>query len=317
MLIFLYGQDTYRSRQKLNEIINHYKKIHKSGLNLKYFDGKNLSFQDFKDEIRSVSMFAEKKLAVLKNTFLNKNFKENFLRDSKEFAESKNIVLFYEEEEFSGDKLFKFLKKYAKSQEFKPLQSQKLKNWVKKGFDDYGIEIREEALEKLINFVGSDLWQMANEIKKLVSYKLKCPNPEISQRDIELLVKPKIENDIFKTIDAIASKNKKQALDLIHKHLEKGDTPLYLLSMINFQFRNLLIVKSQELRRKFYAGDVRVLTEKLKMHPYVIQKSTQQTRKFNFEELKKIYQKIFQVDLSIKTGKVEPETALDLFIAEI
>jgi len=317
MLIFLYGQDTYRSRQKLNEIINHYKKIHKSGLNLKYFDGKNLSFQDFKDEIRSVSMFAEKKLAVLKNTFLNKNFKENFLRDSKEFAESKNIVLFYEEEEFSGDKLFKFLKKHAKSQEFKPLQSQKLKNWVKKGFDDYGIEIREEALEKLINFVGSDLWQMANEIKKLVSYKLKCPNPEISQRDIELLVKPKIENDIFKTIDAIASKNKKQALDLIHKHLEKGDTPLYLLSMINFQFRNLLIVKSQELRRKFYAGDVRVLTEKLKMHPYVIQKSTQQTRKFNFEELKKIYQKIFQVDLSIKTGKVEPETALDLFIAEI
>ena len=317
MLIFLYGQDTYRSRQKLNEIINHYKKIHKSGLNLKYFDGKNLSFQDFKDEIRSVSMFAEKKLAVLKNTFLNKNFKENFLRDSKEFAESKNIVLFYEEEEFSGDKLFKFLKKHAKSQEFKPLQSQKLKNWVKKGFDDYGIEIREEALEKLINFVGSDLWQMANEIKKLVSYKLKCPNPEISQRDIELLVKPKIENDIFKTIDAIASKNKKQALDLIHKHLEKGDTPLYLLSMINFQFRNLLIVKSQELRRKFYAGDVRVLTEKLKMHPYVIQKSTQQARKFNFEELKKIYQKIFQVDLGIKTGKVDPETALDLLIAEI
>jgi len=306
MLIFLYGQDTYRSRQKLNEIINHYKKIHKSGLNLKYFDGKNLSFQDFKDEIRSVSMFAEKKLAVLKNTFLNKNFKENFLRDSKEFAESKNIVLFYEEEEFSGDKLFKFLKKHAKSQEFKPLQSQKLKNWVKKGFDDYGIEIREEALEKLINFVGSDLWQMANEIKKLVSYKLKCPNPEISQRDIELLVKPKIENDIFKTIDAIASKNKKQALDLIHKHLERGDTPLYLLSMINFQFRNLLIVKSS-----------RFGYEKLKMHPYVIQKSTQQARKFNFEELKKIYQKIFQVDLSIKTGKVEPETALDLFIAEI
>jgi len=306
MLIFLYGQDTYRSRQKLNEIINHYKKIHKSGLNLKYFDGKNLSFQDFKDEIRSVSMFAEKKLAVLKNTFLNKNFKENFLRDSKEFAESKDIVLFYEEEEFSGDKLFKFLKKHAKSQEFKPLQSQKLKNWVKKGFDDYGIEIREEALEKLINFVGSDLWQMANEIKKLVSYKLKCPNPEISQRDIELLVKPKIENDIFKTIDAIASKNKKQALDLIHKHLEKGDTPLYLLSMINFQFRNLLIVKSS-----------RFGYEKLKMHPYVIQKSTQQARKFNFEELKKIYQKIFQVDLSIKTGKVEPETALDLFIAEI
>ena len=34
-------------------------------------------------------------------------------------------------------------------------------------------------------------------------------------------------------------------------------------------------------------------------------------------ELKKIYQKIFQIDLDIKTGKIEAETALDLLLAEI
>ena len=34
-------------------------------------------------------------------------------------------------------------------------------------------------------------------------------------------------------------------------------------------------------------------------------------------QLKKIYQKIFQVDFDIKTGKIEPETALDLLLAEI
>jgi len=318
MLIFLYGQDTYRSRQKLNEIINHYKKIHKSGLNLKYFDGRELSLEGFKDEIQQTSMFAEKKTIVLKSVFPNREFKESFLKDSKKFINSKDIILFFEGGEvLRNDSLFKLLKKYGKSQEFEPLEGEQLRRWVKKEFANLKTKIDENALIKLIEFVGNNLWQMENEIKKLVSYKLKYQNPEISQRDIELLVKPKIETDIFKTIDAIASKNKKQALDLIHKHLEKGDTPLYLLSMINFQFRNLLIVKSQELRRKFYAGDMRVLAEKLKMHPYVIQKSTQQARKFNFEELKKIYQKIFQVDLSIKTGKVEPETALDLFIAEI
>ncbi len=62
MIIFLYGQDTYRSHQKLNEIIEHYKKIHKSGINLKYFDGANLNSQDFQDEIRQTSMFDEKKI---------------------------------------------------------------------------------------------------------------------------------------------------------------------------------------------------------------------------------------------------------------
>jgi DNA polymerase-3 subunit delta len=291
MIIFLYGQDTYRSRQKLNEIIERYKKI------------------------QQTSMFAEKKMIVLKSIFPDREFKESFLKNSKKFINSEDIILFFESGEVPrNDSLFKLLKKYGKSQGFEHLEGEQLRRWVKKEFANLKTKIDENALAKLIEFVGSNLWQMENEIRKLVSYK---KNKKVEVKDIELLVKPKIETDIFKTIDAIASKNKKQAIELIHKHLEKGDAPLYLLSMINFQFRNLLIVKSQELRRKFYAGDMRMLTEKLKMHPYVIQKSTQQARKFDFEELKKIYQKIFQVDLSIKTGKVEPETALDLFIAEI
>jgi DNA polymerase III delta subunit len=53
------------------------------------------------------------------------------------------------------------------------------------------------------------------------------------------------------------------------------------------------------------------------MHPFVVKKSLQQASKFTLEELKKIYQKIFQVDLDIKTGRIEPEVALDLFIAGI
>jgi len=91
MIIFLYGQDSYRSRKKLNEIIDHYKKIHQSGLNLKYFNGKELNFEDFRDEIQQTSMFDEKKLAILEDTFSNKQFKEKFLKYSKEFINSKNM----------------------------------------------------------------------------------------------------------------------------------------------------------------------------------------------------------------------------------
>lgn len=51
MIIFLYGQNTYKSRQKLNKIIERYKKIHKTGLDLQYFNGGNLYFQDLKNKI--------------------------------------------------------------------------------------------------------------------------------------------------------------------------------------------------------------------------------------------------------------------------
>jgi DNA polymerase-3 subunit delta len=317
MIIFLYGSDTYRSRQKLNEIIEHYKKIHKSGLNLKYLNLSEKDFEDFKDEFQSISMFAEKKLLVLEETFTNQNFKENFLSPTKfrmgtkKFVNSRDIILFHEIKETPrSDPLFKFLKKYAKSQEFEPLRGENLKNWVKKEIENHKVKINPKALEKLVDYVGNDLWQMSNEIGKLVNYK---KNKKVEVEDVELLVKPKIEPEIFKTIDAIASKNKKQALELIHKHLEKGDSPLYLLSMINFQFRNLLIIKDLiEKNQPYYS-----ILKTAKLHPFVVKKSYQQANKFTLQELKKIYQKIFQVDISIKTGKVEPTTALDLLLTEI
>lgn len=313
MIIFLYGPDTYRSRQKLNEIIERYKKIRKSGLSLKYYDFKEENFQDFKNEFQHTSMFEEKKLAVLNNVFSNIEAKEKFPEDGEIFQNSKNTVLLYERGKINKkDSLFIFLKKQGKSQEFEPLEGQRLKNWAKKEFAKYKCQIEENALEKLIEFVGNDLWRFSNEIKKLANFK-----SEINDKDIELLVKPKIETDIFKTIDFLAAKDKKKALELIKRHLEKGDHPLYLLSMINFQFRNLILIKASGLENQPYFDYPLALSKKLKIHPYTIKKTIPQAKKFTFEELKKIYRKIFQLDLDIKTGRIKPETAIDLLIAEI
>jgi DNA polymerase III delta subunit len=324
MIIFLCGEDTYRARQKLKEIIEHYEKIHKSGLNLKYFDcskKEEISFSDLKDEIRQTSMFKEKKLIVITNPFSNPALKEEFSKETrprqgsggqaKGLLKSEDIILLYQEGEINKkDTLFKFLKKNVKCQEFKALGGQKLKTWIKKEFEKYEVKIEPPALEKFIDYVGDDLWRASNEIKKLVNYK---KSKIIKAEDIELQVRSKIETDIFKTIDAIAQKNKKQALDLLHKHLEKGDSPLYLLSMINYQFRNLLIVKDFIEKHKPY----NIILKRSGLHPFVVKKSYFQSQQFTLEELKKIYQKIFKVDLDIKTGRIEPETALDLLVVEI
>lgn len=310
MIIFLYGLDTYRSSKKLNEIVEHYKEINKSGLNLKYLDLEEKDYEDLREITQSASMFIEKKLIILKNTSSNKEFQTNFFKNIEEIDKSKDIIVLYEEGEAPKDKFFKKIQKLSQSQEFNPLENQQLRNWTKKEINRLGTNIRDGALDKLINFVDNDLWQMENEIKKLVAFKIKDDNSEISDKDVELLVKPKIETDIFETIDAIASRDKKRALQFLKDHLEEGDSPFYLLSMINFQFRNILIIKD--------------LTEKglspynLKgVHPYAIRKGLSLSRRFNLAELKTIYKKLFEVDLALKTGKIDPETALDLLITEL
>ena len=314
MFIFLYGEDTYRSSQKLQEIINEYKKVHKTGLNLIYFDCQNSSFEEFKNSVQSISMFQEKKLIILKQGFFNANFKEKFLQWAKSARvakETDNIIMVYENQTVKKtDALFKFLNTKAKTQEFSFFAGAKLQDWVDKEFEKYGARIELLARAKLINFVGSDLWHMSQEIRKLCAYKLKGI---IQTKDVELLVVPKIETDIFKTIDAIAQKNKKLALLLLHKHLEKGDAPLYLLSMINFQFRNLLSVKDFMERRGNAYNSLRIPG----MHPYVARKTSAQARKFTFDKLKKIYYRLLAIDTGIKTGKVNAQMALDMFVVGI
>ncbi len=307
MIIFLYGEDTYRSRQKLQEIVAHYKEIHKSGLNLRYFDGKSASFQDVKSELQTASMFKEKKLLILTDVFSNQELKDGFLKDAKRFADSDNVILFYEEKGgFARDALFAFLKKHAQSQEFELPTGLEVKAWLKNEFGKTKTRIDPMALEIMVNFAGNDLWQLANDVQKLVAYK---GGREIEVKDVRLFVKPKIDTDIFKTIDAISLKNKKQALNLLHGHIEKGDSPLYLLSMINFQFRNILGVKDLAERGEPLSASG--------LKPFLARKSSEQARKFTYEELKKIYLKIFQIDHSIKTGKMDPQAALGLLIAEL
>lgn len=315
MVIFLYGSDTYRSFQKFQEIVEYYKKVHKSGLNLKYFD-KIVDFRNFKNEIQQSPMFKEKKLVILKDSLLSSEFKQKFLAEGQNFIDSKDIFLVYLKRKISEkDSFFKFLKKYGKSQEFELLKGEELKKWVKKEVGKYQLKIESRALKLLIRNVGNNLWQMQNEIKKLINYK---KGQKVELEDVELLVRPKIEPDIFKTIDAIALKNRKQALELLHQHLKKGDNPLYLLSMINFQFRNLLTVRALSESTNYYPNlQMNSLSKKLGMHPYVARKSIQQAKKFSFEEIKKIYQKIFQTDLKIKTGQLNPEIALDMLITGI
>ena len=311
MVIFIYGEDTYRSRQKLNEIVEHYKKVHKSGLNLIQIDAKKTAFRDFIDILKITPMFAETKLIILKNIFSNANFQEEFLKEAMGLIKIKDIIIVFEEDNLDKrNKLFQFLKKEAKSQEFKPIEGQKLKNWVTKEFEKYKAKIESQAIDKLIECIGNDLWRMNNEIIKLVNFK---KNKKIEPTDITLLVKPNIETDIFKTIDALGQKDKKQAIKLLQKHLEKGDSPIYLLSMINYQFRNLLIVKDLIERKNTFNS----IAKKSGLHPFVAKKSYFLSQKFSFLELKKIYQKIFEVDLDIKTGKIEPETALELLVAGI
>ncbi|HOK35344.1 MAG TPA: DNA polymerase III subunit delta [Candidatus Pacearchaeota archaeon] len=322
MIIFLFGPDTFRSKRKLQEIIKEYRLKHKSGLNFVQIEAKEeKSFEEFKKRVETASMFEETKLIVFKNTLsLPKDFQEkikNYLKERKLFEKDNIVLIFFEEEDVKkNSSLYKFLaEKSFKTQEFKELPPAKLNLWIQKEAKNLGGTIEPKAIERLIFFFGDDLWQIGQELKKLIAFKNK---EKITQKDVETLCRENLDPNIFETIEAISQKNKKRALKLLSEHLETDENALRILSMIVYQFRNLIKIKSFTENSSFSSWQFSYQASKiLGLHPFVIKKTLPIAQQFSMEELKNIYQKLLELDYQIKTGKIAPEVGIEMFVTTL
>lgn len=321
MIIFFYGEDDFRSNEKLAEIKNKFLEKNKEGASLFVFDfaEKDWNIQEIILNISSGGLFSSKRFAIIKNVLAGKkefsdDIFEKFLKTEAKKEKSDLILIFWESGKLKkSGKLCKMLQKIAKCQEFELLEGAKLKNWIIGEIGKIGgenISINSMAIEKLIVFVGNDLNLLSREIEKLATYKNKG---EITGEDVDALVKSKIDTDIFKTVDALARGDKKTALKTLHDHLDSGEDPFYLLSMYFYQFRNL--VKVKPLAEKNMPSHE--IASKLKMHPFVARKSLDQARNFSWTKLKSLYNQLCEIDFESKTGKTDIALALDKFVAGV
>ncbi len=240
----------------------------------------------------------------------NKIFSEEFLKYIKKNKikdDQSIIVVIYQEGKLTRPSLTRQVSMF---EEFKLLSDNDLINWLKKQASENKANISQEALKKLVTYIGSDLWQLNNELNKLMSYKV---GQSINEDDIDLLVKSKIDTDIFKTLDALAKRDKKTAFRLLHEHLEQGENEIYLFSMFVYQIRVLLKLKDLiEKGTPFYN-----LPKLSGLHPFVVKKSSEQLKNFGFEQLKGIYKYLLKIELGLKKGRLDGSAALDLLVAEI
>jgi len=315
MLLFLYGPDTYRSRQKVRDIIFGYKKAHADAVHVKNIDCGEATVEDLKNEIESISMFEKKKLLILRNALHNATI-EAFLEEKKKELEKseRHIIVLWETEEIKGktkNPLYQWLKKHAKAQEFLLLSPQSLKAWIAREFGQYGVKIEPKATEQLARTVGNDLWKLEQEVRKLAAFK--GSEGSVKEADVALLVKAKVEADVFATIDSMAQRDKKKALELLSNHLIKGDSPHYLLTMFLYQFRTIIEIRDMMDQQI----SPQIMAQRSGLHPYVLKKGLRVAQHFSLDELRAIYEKLFRLDTAFKTGRTEPGGALNLFVASL
>jgi DNA polymerase-3 subunit delta len=186
-----------------------------------------------------------------------------------------------------------------------------LQQWIIERAASKDGNIGPRAAQALASYVGDDLRLLDQELEKLLSY-VGGARP-VSEDDVHLLTPYVRETSIFDMIDAVREGDGREALSLLHRLLDEGKAPLYLFAMIVNQFRTLIQVKGLLGRNK--SGQE--IARELKLHPYAAQKAVQQARSFSQEQLRRIYSRLLETDLAIKTGQMSDLLALDMLVVDL
>lgn len=328
MIIFFYGADGFRISRATTEIKNKFSRdLDPNGDSLVLIDGGTTDLKNLNSKINSGSLFTEKRLIIVNDLFKNKKeslFKE-LLPWLKNIAEAENIITVFKEEKaqakkgaksesgaLKGDKkkVYEFLKSQKYSQEFKQLEGQALKLFVKNELKQYNKEISLGAAETLIAYFSNDLWTLSRELKKLAFLNNK---KIISEADVKETVQEIFNENIFALSDAIGSRNKKLIFSILEEQRQAGLSDEHILASLRNHLRNLLLIKiaSESL------NDSTKIASNLKLHPFVIKKGLAQARNFEKEQLKNYFNQLIRIDFLNKKGLSSLENELFLLLTSI
>ncbi len=322
MIVFLYGADAFRSRRLLQETIARFRQeIDPDSHSFSVIDGASASLTEINEKINTGSLFTRKRLVVIENIFKNK--KAGIFSGLLEYLGKLNdsrdtTVVFWDENlETSGKamnaeakKLFSFLGRLPFAQEFKLLDNRQLLQFVKQEAASHGKNIGAAAAGEIIAAAGQDLWQISREVRKLA---FASQEKSIESSLVKEMVKGQFSEDIFALTDAISAKDKTLAARLLAEQYAAGASDEYLLTMLSRQFRILLQIKTA-LENGL---DQNALSRELKLHPFVAKKGIWQAKNFSLEALKKILDRLIELDCLNKTGTRDIGAELALIIASL
>ena len=304
MVYLLFGTKDY-------SINNEIKKICKNidEMNISRYDLNNDLTSLVIEDAKTISLFGDKKIVIADNanmftasTSKDSEIIEDYLKNINEYTDL--IFIVHSDKIDARKKITKTIKEKGKIIEFNDdLDAVSL---IRRLFKDYNIEYSDIKL--LIDRVGNNPLIITNEINKIKIYKGNDKN--ITSEDILNLTNKIIEIDVFKLIDYIVRKDKENALELYNEMLKVNEEPIKIIVILANQFR--IMYQSKELLKKGYSE--KDIASILKIHPYRVKLAIQNSRNYTSQMLLKYLNDLADIDIGIKTGTINKDLALELFI---
>ena len=229
MLIFLYGADSYRRIQKLNEIVETFRK-RQSNLSHERFDvNSDEEFLKFQIFANNRSIFDPVRLATLDNfltTTRTKELKEILKTNHKN---DDLIIVLNSSNKPTG--FAALLKEPTKVQDFPALKDAEINSFITHTAKVLGFAIDAPTIKALIQAFGSNTWGIVTELEKISSADSQV-KPALSIH--------KSADNFFQLINTLkygrSLRDRLVALEIILS--DRKDEPAKVFNMLAYRLRN-------------------------------------------------------------------------------
>lgn len=308
MTYLLYGTNDYLINQEIEKLKE---KNNITDNDVTRYDYTEVLIKDIIDDATLVPLFSNKKMIIVDNStiFESTSKKEDtvVLEKYLSYVNDFTILIFIDKVDKLDErkKIYKLLKDNNSVIECNTLN---VNNLVKEKFENYKID--SSTITKFINRVGTNPYNLINEIEKLKIFKIN--EKVITEEDIKFASK-NIEDNIFDLINYIVNKNSEKVIDIYNDLLSRGSEPIAILVLIANQFR--IILQSKLLYYKGYSE--KDIASTLSIHPYRVKLAIQNSRNYSNELLIEYMDKLATLDYEIKSGEKDADTGLELFLLGI
>lgn len=181
--------------------------------------------------------------------------------------------------------------------------------WIQRRVASGGARIEPSAAALLAAMIPDDPLLLEQEIAKLSTY---CAGRAIRSEDVRLLV-TSAEPHVFALLDAVAEGRAGDALDTVRRLLDQGEKPESALAQLASMLRRLLQVLE-------LGGNGRVdpvAAQEHGLNPRALARLVGQARRWSAQRVESAMALLLEYDNRIKTGALDPATALELAILEM
>lgn len=306
MTIFYYGPNNFEMKQTLSQMVETYIKKAGSNFGLERLDGATAKVNDIAAALQASPFLASSRLVIIEGLALNKSVGDK-LPALMASVPSTTVAVFADRDVDMRTNVFKQLSKADKVVKFEAATGPRLLSWVKREIEQLGGTADSAAIRELVDVAGEDQWRLAGEINKLVNY-----SPEVTVKLVRELVAPSVEQSIFEMVEAMTAGRAGAALAGFRALLELRESEIYVLTMVQWQLRNLLLAKAAPA-----AMSPAELAKAAGMSPYVAGKMAAAQGRMSEETLRKAFALAADCEYNIKSGRLKGEAAVEQLIYQV